>query len=125
MHKLALLLFLSAIARPVLAESTEEMLSSCRRLAEANVANTEVELPQDFETGRCWGAFAVIQKVTALVIAPSKQPALLVCSPSESTRTQYIAIFVEYTKRNPRRLNEDFFFVALTALREAFPCGKP
>jgi hypothetical protein len=124
MYLLALLTLLSAMALPTLAESTEEMLSSCRRVAEGKVGNGDVTFQPDFETGMCWGAFAALQKVTNIALAPGKQPALGVCGPKDSTRTQDIAIFIDFVRRNPQRLHEDFVLVAYDALRAAFPCHK-
>ncbi len=105
------------------AESAEEMLSSCKQLAEAKITEGQVSIPQDFESGRCWGAFGALQRATVQVIAPDRQPVLRVCAPSATTRTQHIVIFVNYAKRNPGSLNEDFFAVAWRALRETFPCS--
>jgi Ssp1 endopeptidase immunity protein Rap1a len=112
-----------------LAESAEEMLSSCKLLADAKVSNGQVTLPKDFESGRCWGAFGTFQDLarTSMPRPPAlrEEPVFGFCAPSSSTRTQYIAIFVEYARRNPKRLNEDFFDVALDALVDAFPCSPP
>jgi hypothetical protein len=104
------------------AESAEEMLSSCKQLAEARVSEGLVNLPRDFESGRCWGAFGVFQRAAAQTIEPDDQPVLRVCAPPNSTRTQYIVIFVNYAKQHSESLNEDFFTVAWRALRKAFPC---
>jgi hypothetical protein len=108
-----------------LAESAEEMLSSCKQIADAKVSNGKVTLPQDFQSGKCWGAFGTFQELASVIINPAKEPAFGVCAPASSTRTQYIAIFVEYVRRNPKRLNDGFFDVAWAALVDAFPCSRP
>jgi hypothetical protein len=59
-----------------------------------------------------------------VVADPSRGPVFGVCAPSESTRTQLIAIFVDYVKRNPKTMSDKFFFTARAALTEAFPCAK-
>jgi hypothetical protein len=56
----AVALLLVAPGRSV-AETTQEMLSACRDLSTARVTGDQVSLPQDFGSGRCWGAFDVIQ----------------------------------------------------------------
>ena len=126
--RLMLLLFI-ATAGLARAESTEEMLSSCGKLAEAKVQDGQVMVPQDFESGRCWGAFGVLLNLTRLIkidetkrLQDDTKRILGVCSSKENTRTQAIAIFVEYARRNPSLFHEEFWIVALDALKAAFPC---
>ena len=83
-----------------------------------------VHMPQTFDAGVCWGAFAVIQKMTRWADSGGKRY-FGVCNPANSTRTQLIAIFVEYAKHHPQKYSDDFDDVVLDGLREAFPCGKP
>jgi hypothetical protein len=103
------------------------MLSSCKVLAGdvRLLGDNKIWMPTDFESGKCWGAFATLQAAIVRIVGESKTPVFGVCSPENSTRTQLISIFVEYAKKNPRFLNEDFFTVAIRALREAFPCPAP
>lgn len=113
------LLFLSS---RVSAETFETLLSSCKAVADARVRSEKVTLPQDFESGVCWGAFSVFQGV--IVVADQNGHRIFgVCTPSKSTRTQEIAVFVEFARRNPQRLHEEAFDVVLDALRKAFPCS--
>jgi hypothetical protein len=100
------------------------MLSSCKKLADdvKLLENDKILMPTDFESGKCWGAFATFQSMISLIYIDGKTRIHGVCAPPNGTRTRVIAIFVEYARRNPRRLNEDFILVALDALREAFPC---
>jgi hypothetical protein len=116
------LLFLIAACPLALAESAEEMLSACEKITESKVKDGKVSLPQDFDSGRCWGAFGVLQGLSALQTTDGNRPFFHVCAPENSSRTQYVAIFVEYVKRNPRRFNDEFWVVALDALRAAFQC---
>ena len=108
----------------VLGESSEGMASSCKRVTEGIRDGERVTLRNNFETGNCWGAFGVIEATTTLSLKGETKRLFRICSPKGSTRTQYIAIFMAFLKRNPRKLNEDFWIVALDALREAFP-GEP
>jgi hypothetical protein len=77
---------------------------------------------EDYSSGRCWGAIGVLQRIITMAYSDSSDPILDVCVPPKSTRTQLVAIFVEYVRRNPQRLHEDFFDVSIDALRGAFPC---
>jgi len=104
------------------AQTAEEMVSACGQVSGAKITNGTVMLPRDFDTGFCWGAFASFQQLGNLVILPATEPLLGFCAPKSSTRTQLIAIFMDYARRNPKRLNENFETVALGALRQAFPC---
>jgi len=115
------LLCVVAFAVPAFAESMEEMLTSCKLLAEAKVEGGEVSFPRDYPSGMCWGAFSTLQRVIVMV-DNNMRPYFHVCAPKNSTRSQLIAVFVEYSRRNPQRLHEDFFIVAIEALSGAFPC---
>ena len=110
----------------LLAESAERMLSACKDIAEAKMTDDQhIVLKQDMDTGLCWGAFSILQTVLRIVSAPPNRRVIFgVCAPEGSTRSQYVKIFVEYATKNPRRLHEDFFFVARDALRETFPCQE-
>ena len=107
----------------VSAESTAEMLSSCSVFAEAKVRNNEIIFLQNFDSGICWGAFSAIQSLIPRTYA-NGQHMFYVCAPPTSRRHQLIAIFVEYAKRNPQRLHENFFDVAIDSLQAAFPCQQ-
>ena len=45
-----------------------------------------------------------------------------VCAPPSSTLSQLVAIFVSYAEKNPQRLHEEGFDIALESLQVAFPC---
>lgn len=105
------------------ATSSNEMIKKCEAVINAKLAdNGGLLLKQDFSTGHCWGAFDSLQDTSKLVFNDDKHPALFVCAPKEVTLTQYIRIFVRYAEDNPHLLHEEYTFVALEALREAFPC---
>jgi hypothetical protein len=106
------------------AETVEEMLSACRPMTDAPVSDGTVHLPATYNAGLCWGAFAMVQRVITIA-GDVETPIRLfgVCAPATSTRTQLIAIFVEYAKSNPQRYSEDFADVVFVALRQAFPCS--
>ena len=109
--------------------SAERMLSACRDVAAARITDGGIVMPKDFDSGLCWGAFGVLQTVISIVHVNEEDKTysrvLGVCVPSDATRSQLIAIFVEFAKRNPQRYHEDFYFVTKDALKAAFPCSKP
>lgn len=117
-YLIGLLLVMFYAAVPAHAESTGEMLSSCRELADAKVTGDKITMRRDYSTGLCWGAFG------SLRAAVRARSFFRICAPANSTRSQLIAVFVEYAKRSPQRLHEDFLDVALEALRGAFPCPE-
>ena len=43
------------------AESAQDFLAGCRRIAEAPTSDGKVTLSNDVSEHRCWGAFAVLQ----------------------------------------------------------------
>lgn len=110
------------LANACLAQTAEEMVSSCKAISQAKVTGDEVEMPTDFDSGVCWGAFAMIQRMTRFT--DHGQVIFGICAPSDSTRTQLIQVFEQYAIRHPERYHEHFWDVALTSLREAFPCNS-
>ena len=122
--KLVVFVVLACSASLAYAESAAEMLSACKTLADVRVQGDTVQMPQDYESGLCWGAFSVIQRIIYQPTAVGRGRLYGVCAPVESKRSQLIAIFVEYMRRNPKRLHEDSFTVAREALAESFPCPK-
>jgi len=108
-----------AFAEPI---STQEMLSACRDISKAETNGKTVRLHPNFNTGMCWGAFAVLQDTIGIVV--DNKPFLGVCTPKGSTMTQLISVFVNYAEKNPQRLHEPFFIVAIDSLLEVFKCPK-
>lgn len=104
------------------AETTEEMVSSCKAVAAAQVTNQHVSLPHDFDSGVCWGAFATIQTVMTLLDPTTSRHLLPGCVPAGSTRTQLIQVFLVYAQSHPEEYQKDYFVVALTSMYKAFPC---
>ncbi len=104
------------------AETTEEMVSSCRAISTAKVTGDQVELPQDFDSGVCWGAFGLLRDVVTIADPSTDKPFLNVCVPAGSTRTQLIRVFFVYATAHPEKYQDDYFLVALAALHKAFPC---
>jgi len=106
------------------AESVATLLSVCRPVAEAKVASDgTVRLPQTFDAGVCWGAFATYQEAFSL-IHPDGSPYLpKVCTPRGVKRSQEIAVFVEYATRHPERHHEPPIQAVIDALQAAFPCS--
>lgn len=119
--KLAITIFTVAVL-PLLSQSTSEMLSSCKAVSEATIKEGSIQFTENFDTGTCWGAFGALHIVSGLY-GTRRRPLLpMGCAPESSTRSQFIAIFVEYSRKNPQRLHENFAIVAIDALRESFPC---
>lgn len=105
-------------------ESAEEMVSSCKEISTAKVTGNQAIFSPDFNSGVCWGAFAMVQQLTRLTYDLHAAPIFRICAPPESTRTQLIQVFEQYAARHPERYHEGFWFVAQDALREAFPCKQ-
>jgi hypothetical protein len=116
------LLALFAFTGLAMAQSAEEMLSSCRGIEAAQLHDGNITVPQTFESGRCWGTFATIQRLTSFADADGHH-LLHICAPVGRTLTEFVAIFSEYVRRNPKTRSDDFMRTALDSLVEAFPCA--
>jgi hypothetical protein len=105
-------------------DTAQHMLAYCKPIANAKVVRGDrIQFPSSFDTGRCWGAFEVLQFMLRAQIVGEKRPVIFwICIPSESNLSQLVTIFVRYVEKHPERLHEDFPRVALDALEEAFPC---
>ena len=114
------LLFLVSTGTAANAESAQDFLAGCRTVADAPTTDDHVSF-EGLAAHRCWGAFAVLQEIVRWG-NPDQTRLLGVCPPAQSTRTQLVAVFVEYLNRHPERRHEDFVKVALDALSAVFPC---
>lgn len=114
------------------AQSAEEMVSNCEAISEAKIVGDHISLPQDFQSGVCWGAFLSFQSAiryadnTNVDGSKSKfyRPLFQICAPPDSTASQLIKVFMNYASRHPEQLSKDYFRVALSANKEAFPCSN-
>ena len=105
------------------AESTGDMLSACKIVSESKAADGHVRIPESTSGGICWGAFSILQEV-GRTLDSSGNPIMSFCLPRNSTRTQLVAVFVNYAEKHPEQWHLDFFQVATVALSEAFSCPQ-
>lgn len=105
------------------AQTAEEMLSACRPITQAKVSNGMIDMPTDFDSGTCWGAFGMLQSVLFLQ-EPDGELALHACVPPDATRTELIAIFVKNVEDHPEEYGKGFQLVAINSMIKAYPCGK-
>jgi hypothetical protein len=118
---------LAIVSLPAKAETASEVHTSCKAVVRAKVLKDDLlDIPGNFESGFCWGAFASFQQISTFYREGEKTSLLGSCAPGESDRLQYIKIFSRYLDNHPQLGSEEFIAVAVEALREAFPCsGKP
>ncbi len=106
------------------AQSAGTMVSACKQVTTAKTSDRVTLLPQDFNSGLCWGAFGAFEQFAKASNGAKGQyqPALGICVPENTPRSRLIAVFAEFAKRHPDRNQEDFYPVARDALKAAFPC---
>jgi hypothetical protein len=103
--------------------SAEHWMSMCRPILDAKIQHGgRPQVTDGFDAGQCAGSFETLSILTSLF--DGAKPVLNICAPPDHTLTQWVAIFAEYTKRNPKRYREAFAIVAIAALQEAYPCHK-
>jgi hypothetical protein len=118
---------LAALPRPAVAQNGQgdsalEVQSWCRPYATVEVLpNGLLNAPQGSEAQFCWGAFAAIQELSVTTYGTGGTM-LHTCPPPDSTRLQFIKIFLGYVDEHPERANLPFANVAVAALERAFPC---
>jgi hypothetical protein len=86
--------------------SANDVMPGCRALSSSHVPG---ELY--FDVGYCAGL------IDGLVFGNSD-----VCPPADATHEQGLRVVVKYIDDRPARLHEEFYKLALEALRAAFPC---
>ena len=120
---LLLVFAILALARPINAEATtQEMVSACRSITTAHMANGGLLLNQDFKTGHCWGAFETLNEMIGFKEAKTGNFLFFPYQPVHHRTAQLIVIFVRYADKHPEKLADGYFDVALAAIGEAFPC---
>src|SRR5947209_8477617 len=103
------------------AETALEVASSCKQLRSVSAGpNAKVTITRNFNNGFCWGAFAALQGLSATKWPESDKSLLGFCAPRESTRIQFIQIFVRYLEQRPDEGHLSFAEVAIRALADAF-----
>ncbi len=121
MREILMLLFSFWLVGPAYAQTAEKLASTCKNVVAKGNARITV-LPQDFDSGLCWGAFAVVEQSLRPSGPPQKQgPGI--CIPENSPRVRLISTFNEYLTNHPDRKGEEFYVVLRDALRMALACS--
>src|SRR6266516_8033158 len=69
--------------------------------------------------GFCVGAVAGVRFLAAASTKSTQYP---ICVPDNVPRRQVLSVVVRYLHNHPERLNDDFLWIIMDALREAWPC---
>jgi hypothetical protein len=105
------------------AETALEVESWCMPVANAKtISGSKISMEQTFDSGSCWGAFAAFQGLGSAVGSDGVRT-LHYCAPPESSRVEFVKVFVHFVEVHPQQGHLPFTFVALKALVEAFPCA--
>jgi hypothetical protein len=70
--------------------------------------------------GFCVGAVAGVRFLAATSTKNSLYP---ICVPENAPKRQVLSVVVRYLHNHPERLNDDFLWIIMDALREAWPCA--
>jgi Rap1a immunity proteins len=114
-----------ATVGPAKAITANDMLPSCEVFLREMKVQNDGQLSFPREGQRCWYYIMSIQELSTLADDVDHRPivgALKICAPENSTLTQFLRIFVNYAQSNPDKLHLKASFVAVQALRKAFPC---
>lgn len=117
------LLIIIMLSIPAKAETALQVRSWCHEVADARFTHDgKLYMPQTFDSGFCWGAFAALQNLGDAIVADEKK-LLGFCAPSD--RVQLIKVFMRYVDQHPEIGNRTFAEIAARAFIEAFPCQPP
>lgn len=126
MFRLRLLAGVCVCAALACAETTEKLLAACKQIAATKTNERIAVMPQDFDSGLCWGSFSVLEQMLKPAEAAKSRPqqaTAAICAPENEPRARLIAAFAAFAKSHPERSQEDFLPVAQDALKAAFPCA--
>jgi hypothetical protein len=70
--------------------------------------------------GFCVGAVAGVRFLAATSSKNSQYP---ICVPEHAPKRQVLSVVVRYLHNHPERLNDDFLWIIMDALREAWRCA--
>jgi Rap1a immunity proteins len=103
------------------AENGYSMLPACQMLSDAVSHNRRTpEAPEDaFREGMCLGQ---VVGIAQLGNAATKTTDFPICKPSNVPRGQLVSVVLLYLRNHPEKLNEDFMYLVMAALRAAWPC---
>ncbi|SRR6266404_6118253 len=103
------------------AETALQATASCREVVKGLRPDGQIHMPPAGQF--CWGAFGVLQAMARVKMSADSANTLLGMCPGEKvTRSQMVLVFLRYADNNPAQLDDEFPFIALRALQEAFPC---
>jgi hypothetical protein len=118
------------LSTPIMAETQSgsstgrEMLQHCGtadRVASHQLSPSEAA-PTTEEAmiqGFCLGA---VSGVSFLAAASTKNTQYPICVPQSAPSAQVLSVVVRYLRNHPERLNDNFLWIIMGALREAWPC---
>jgi Rap1a immunity proteins len=87
--------------------SANYVMQGCRHLTNPQSSN------EIFVQGKCMGVISAIVSLDEAV-----------CSPRGATQGQSVRVVIAYIDARPARLHEEFYKLALEALRDAWPCKR-
>ncbi len=122
MREILLLMFSFWLVGPAYAETAEKLASTCKNVVTAKANARLTMLPQDFDSGFCWGAFAAIEQ-GSMPSGPPQTQGPGICIPENTPRVRLVSTFTEYLMNHPERKGEEFYDVIRDAFRIAFACS--
>jgi NAD dependent epimerase/dehydratase family enzyme len=80
--------------------------------------------PTNFKVGQCLGYLSGLTDTANYYHKKKIRNAPNFCLPTEVTLGQEVMIVVKYLESHPEKLQETRFILAMTALKNAFPCNE-
>ena len=109
---------LLALPTPILADKFDSSAGNFVPRCRAVVTH---ERDKDFDLGLCADAIIALHDTIILLQLPSDHP-LRSCLPDSVTVEQSIAVVVRWFDRHPQSGQENFMWVAMSAMHEVWPC---
>lgn len=99
-----------------------ELLGYCQTMVRIMDAGADTQSLEDaFKAGQCLGFVSGVRNTSDLTRVPEP---LRSCVPKTATMGQLARVITKYLKDNPSELNLEQTFLAMLALKSAYPCKK-
>lgn len=97
-----------------------ELLNYCQTMIRVmDNGTTTQSLEEAFNAGQCLGFVSGVRNASELSLVPEP---IRSCTPQSATMGQLARVITKYLKDNPSELNLDQTFLAMLALKGAYPC---
>jgi len=100
--------------------SGNDNLRGCEDVVASMQGRGSTHLDVIYRNGLCSGAVGSLMQIGLLLPAPQFR----FCAPDNATNGQAVRVVTAYLEAHPESLNQEFTWLAIAAMRNAWPCQQ-